>query len=256
MKIIQPNENPYHTKLNGYRASHRNKWYFIEKGVLTLQAFLLLDFYADTFSFDTRKNDYGLFEVNFEALRKIFNCKSDQTIRNWNDELLNKGFIETTNFHQIYKLVCCERYLLNCKLWKGKADYYQELEKNQPIGIIIQSFGLNANVIGSCFQPIGTKQIIKTDLTSKSHSINIISSKCESNVYPKRVLIKQELRTKEEYEKMYKDSDFQCLTPEDMQWVDENVVEKIEIENEEMEQDIVEMYFDGDRDKYKNCLIS
>lgn len=83
-----------------------------------------------------------------------------------------------------------------------------------------------------------------------------VSSKVEFNVYPRRVIIKQELRTKEEYEKMYQDSDFQCLTPEDMQWVDENIEEKIEIENEKIEKKIIEMYFNGDRDKYKNCLIS
>lgn len=254
--MIQLHENRYYKKLNGYRASHRNKWYFIEKGILTREAFLLLDFYADIFSFDDRKEDYGLVEADFESLRKIFNCKSDQTIRNWNNELLNKGFIESTNFHQIYKLVCCERYLLNCKLWKGKANHYQELEKNQPIGIIIQSFGLKPDLIGSCFQPVGTKQLIKTDLTSKSHSINIVSSKYEYNVYPKKICIKQAVRTIEEYEQIYKDGNDQSLTPEDMQWIDENVVENRIVENEEMENEIINIYFNGDKNKYIKCLIT
>ena len=76
-----------------------------------------------------------------------------------------------------------------------------------------------------------------------------------SNVYPRKVIIKQEIRSKEEYQKIYETGDFRSLTTEDMRCINENVNEKIEIENEDMEQDIVKIYFDGNWNKYKSCLI-
>jgi len=81
------------------------------------------------------------------------------------------------------------------------------------------------------------------------------SSKVEFNVYPKRVIIKQDVRSKEEYEKMYKDDGFQSLLPEDMQWIDENVSESIQVTDEQMEQDIIRTYYHGDRDTYNRFLI-
>lgn len=102
---------------------------------------------------------------------------------------------------------------------------------------------------------LNTSEIPEND-EAKDRSLFRVSSKVDFNVYPRSVIIKQEIRTKEEYEKIYKDSDFQCLTPEDMQWIDENVEEKIEIENEKKEKYIVETYFNDDRDKYNSCLIS
>jgi len=82
------------------------------------------------------------------------------------------------------------------------------------------------------------------------------SSKVGFNTYPKGVCIKQSVRTKESYEQIYKNGGFLSLTPDDMQWIDENIEEIIEIDSKEMEKNIIEMYFNGDRDKYKNSLVS
>lgn len=81
------------------------------------------------------------------------------------------------------------------------------------------------------------------------------SSKIGFDVYPKTVVIKQDVRSKEEYERMYKDGGFQGLLPDDMRWIDENVREVIEISDELTEESIIKMYFSGDKDRYSRHLI-
>jgi hypothetical protein len=80
------------------------------------------------------------------------------------------------------------------------------------------------------------------------------SSKIGFDVYPKTVVIKQDVRSKEEYERIYIDGDFQGLSVEDMQWIDENIRESIEISDQFMEENIINLYFDGDRNKYSRHL--
>jgi len=83
------------------------------------------------------------------------------------------------------------------------------------------------------------------------------SSKGKFNVYSRKVIIKQEIRTQEQYEKIYKEGNFLSLKPDDMRWVDENVTEEIEVETgaDELEQS-VETFFDGDWRDYRRQLIT
>ena len=82
------------------------------------------------------------------------------------------------------------------------------------------------------------------------------SSKVEFDIYPRRVILKQKAKAEQEYEKIYKEDISPCLPPKDMRWIDENVEEKTEVENPEMEKDIIEKHFHGNLDKYKNSLSS
>lgn len=82
------------------------------------------------------------------------------------------------------------------------------------------------------------------------------SSKGKFNVYSRRVIIKQEIRTQEQYEKIYKDGNFLSLMPDDMRWIDENVTEEIEVGPDELEQGVVETFFDGDWENYRRQLIT
>lgn len=213
------------SKLNGYRASHRNKWLFVQSGILTIQELSLLEFYADIVDFDKTHQKFGLFEVNFEELRKVFNCKSQTTIRNWHNKLLITGFIKKTNKRNLYALVIPERYINPSVKWQGKADYYAKIEKDQPIEIILQNFGINLHPIGEKLQQIVEET---EDLATKNTSIAISSSKDDYSLSiptMKRVIIKQESRSEEEYRRIYREGNYQYLTPEDMKWVDENISE-------------------------------
>jgi hypothetical protein len=240
----------YSRKLNGYRCSHRNKWLLISCGVLTMQELSLLEFYADIFDFDKNHPNCGLFEVDFHAIAQIFN-KSNNTIRNWHNRLLNLGFIKSTNKRKAYRLVIHERYT-SPGFWEGKAAKYAKQEKDQPIEIILQNFGINLQKIGGEDQPV-VKNNSKT--ARKIKSIAIVSSKDESRFYPKRIVIEQKARSEKEYQKIWKENDWKHTTPEDMRWIDENVKETKTVENEEMEKAIVSVFFNKDWQKYQQALI-
>jgi len=246
-------------KLNGYRATHRNKWYFIQHGILSIQELALLEFYADLFCFNPAQPNYGVFTVKFEEIANVFHCKSDTTIRNWHKRLLEVGFIGTTNNPHVYKLTCCGRYIGQSQKIKGEANKYQLLEQNQPIETILQSFGIDFQSIGKNLQPVGIENDEKTDISAQTKSLATDSYK-DSNTPSsidshKVVVIKQEVRSDKEYQQIYDDGDYTNFTPDDMKWVDQNVIEKIEIENDEHEKEILRIYFDGDWTEYRKHLI-
>ena len=127
------------------------------------------------------------------------------------------------------------------------ACYDVEINKQ-----ILQNFGLKLQTIGDKVQLVGE---INNDLASKVPVKALSSSKDESNVNQiKKVLIKQEIRTDKEYQRMYQD-DPDGLTLDDMRWIDTNVSEVLEV-TEENEQDVVNLYFGGDWSKYRMNLIS
>ena len=239
--------------LNGYRATHRNKWYFIQHSILSVQELALLEFYADLFCFNPTQPNFGTFTVKFEEVANVFNCKSDTTIRNWHRRLLELGFIEKTSTASVFKLVCCARYI-GPGFFKGEAVKYQEREKNQSIEIILQSFGIDFQSIGTNIQPIEIQDDEKADVTAQTTSLakdsyNDIDTVASLEAQ-RFVVIRQAVRSDTEYQEFYSDCGFEKLTPEDMRWIDENTLEKISIETEEREKEIVKMYFNGSWDKY------
>lgn len=241
-------------KLNGYRATHRNKWLFIQYGILSVQELSLLEFYADTFCINTKQPEYGEFKVNFDELKIIFNCKSDTTIRNWHNKLLKVGFIKKSNKKNKYNLVCCGRYINPSKAFVGEAHKYKELEENQPIKVVLQSFGIEFQSNEQKLQPVGKENNEKDNTTIQTNIVPTDAYKSEyigSTV--KIVDLKARIRTQEEYERMYQESGCVGLTPEDMKLADEAAHEIRVIENEEQEKETVKDWFDGDWNKYRGA---
>lgn len=236
-------------KLNGHRPTHRNKWLFIKHGILTIQELSLLEFYADLQDFDQGHENHGKFITDFNEMETIF-LKSDSSIRNWHNRLLSLGFIKPTSTRGKYQLVCFERYITP-GVWGGQAGKYAELEKDQPVERVLQYFGIKVQEVGEIVQPVGK---ISVDSASNNDAKALSSSKDDSNVsLARKVLIKQEVRTEDKYQRMYQDNP-DGLTPDDMRWVDENLKEILEI-TEENEQGVVDLYFDGNWSKYQNSLI-
>ena len=165
-------------KLNGYRLSHRNKWLFIKHELLSIQELSLLEFYADIVDFDFRHEEkYGLFEVDFIEISSYFGRKQG-IIRQWHNKLLTIGLVNKTNKRHIFRLTCHQRYFLAGK-WKGKANHYQEIEKNQPIEIILQSFDINFQTAKEKIQFIENRNKKKVVRSNKTNSIAISSSRDE-----------------------------------------------------------------------------
>ena len=183
----------------------------------------------------------------------------------WDTSIYRKGYIrhEFTRLSTIWNIPCSTLY-----------DYSKTLRNKQLLDTGNDTLKITNF---DCFTYKGAETLVKNKPTNeyleqlllKSISASEISEKVEaevplsfsvssnsvSNVYPRKVIIKQEIRSKEEYQKIYETGDFRSLTTEDMRCINENVNEKIEIENEDMEQDIVKIYFDGNWNKYKSCLI-
>jgi len=236
-------------KLNGYRASHRNRWLLIKNGILTSQEFLLFEYYLDSMDFDSRHNKFGIFEAFLEDIAKDFDRKTD-TIQDWHNSLLEKGFIQLVDKkRKLFKVKTPERYgtVLGCN-----AREFAKNEKNTPtLDFILQNI---------CFSPEKARinpskdTISGTNNTSKGLGSFKGELGLSSNGSKKVVIIKQDVRSDVEYQKMYEENS-SGLLPEDMKWIDQNAIGKIEIENDEQEKEIIRIYFDGNLDKYHKSLL-
>ncbi len=238
-------------KLNGYRASHRNRWLLLKNGVLTAQEFLLFEFYLDSMDFDLDHENFGLFVAFTEETTQYFN-KEEETIKDWHNGLLNKGFIELVNKkREQFRIKSPKRYVT---AFGGKAKEFAKEEKNTPtLDFILQNI---------CFIPEKAEinPLNNTVSALKDTSKALGSSKGEYRVpfngSQKVVLISQSVRSEADYLKIRHENNFQNLSTEEMKWIDENVREKVEIEDDQQEKEIVRIYFDGNWDKYKSSLIN
>lgn len=239
-------------KLNGYRPTHRNKWLFLQHGILNVQELAFLEFCADLVDFDKNHENYGLFEIDLVVVTKIF-CCSENTIRNWLKKLLNIGFIKKTEKRGYFRMSCHERYI-NPGRWDGRAPEYAKKEKDQPVAIILQNFGIDLQTIEQKIQSVVENP---PNSASEQEPKTLASFKVESTVSPRKiVVIKQMPRTDDEYERIHAKKNFRDFPIEDMRWIDEDVSEEIDVTDPEIEKDCVEVFFNGNWDEYRRYLIT
>jgi len=235
-------------KLVGYRASHRNRWLLIKKGILTHQEFLLLELYLDIMDFDKKHDKFGTFEVFFDEIGDVFN-KSEDSIRAWHKGLVAKGFVQIFDKkRRLFQIKTPLRYITG-EAWGGKANQYVKEESSDK--------SLEYLLKNTCFSPKKVENIQKKKAPPalKNTPKALGFSKVDSRVNHKMVVIEQRVRSDKEYQKIYQDGNFSVLTPDDMKWVDQNVKEEIIIKNNQMEKDIVRVFFDDDWNEYKKHLI-
>lgn len=169
--------NRYRPKLNGYRCSHRNRWLLLNN-YLTPQSFLLFEFYLDIFDFDYKHLSYGTLTVNFKKLAEVFDC-SVNSIRNWNNVIINSGLIEKTEERGVYKILNPERYIPP-GFWKGLASSYAKRERKQSVEHIFQSMSKKVQDSEENCQPIEelTKKNLENNV-SKALGLSKYSSKVD-----------------------------------------------------------------------------
>lgn len=244
-------------KLNGYRASHRNKWFLITQEILSLQEFLLFEYYVDLMDFDkSHKDSFATFEAFLDDVASVFKKHTD-TVRIWHNGLLTKGFIKIFDEkRQLYTVKSPLKYVIGLTQWGGEASRYTKEEKNQSQEYILENIQFfppeSERILPKSDTPALKSSISTENSLNSSKGNSVVSSPIGSK---KVVVIKQEVRSDEEYQKLYQDSGFTSLTPDDMRWIDQNVQEKIEILNDEQEREIVRIYFDGKWDEYRSSLI-
>lgn len=247
-------------KLNGYRASHRNRWLLLKHNVVDEKAFLLFEYYLDSMDWDPDHEKHGTFEVYLEDIAPFFN-KTVDTVRAWHNGLLEKGFIQLVDKRRsVYRIKSPGRYAIDGRSG-GKASKYGKDEKSNPT----LDFFLN-NV---CFSPEKVKinplkrtSTISNEekaLGSSKHEFEVTSNNQSIGISPigskKYVVIRQEIRSDEEYQKMYEKNGCQGFSPQEMKLADEITEERIEIENEEQEKETVRIYFNDDWNKYLKCIV-
>ena len=209
-------------KLNGYRASHRNRWLLLSERILSIREFILFEYYLDSMDFDrTHGEKFATFEVFLDEIAPLFD-KEVETVKGWHDGLVNKGFVKIADSKRsLYTIKSPLRYVGGGK-WGGKASLFAEDEKNQTKEFILE------NII--FFQPEGEKIRLKSeekvDISENSVKNSLSSSKGESIVSSpvgskKIVVIKQEVRSDAEYRKIYEDDGCLGLSPDDMKLADQ-----------------------------------
>lgn len=245
-------------KLNGYRASHRNKWFLITKKILTTQEFILFEYYLDLMDFDKSHGDaFSTFEAYLDDVAVVFD-RGEDAVGKWHKGLINKGFIKVfDDKRHLYKIMSPLRYVIGLTQWGGEASGYAKEEKNQNDEFILQNIRF--------FQQKEEKNQLNNEENADT-SINIdedslVSSKGESMVprsadCKKIVVIKEEVRSDAEYKKLYEDGDSLDMSPEDIKLADEIVKERIEILNDEQEKEIVQERFNGNWEEYRKSLIN
>jgi hypothetical protein len=208
--------------------------------------------------FDRSKGDkFAIFEVFPDEVALVFNKKSEDSVRNWHKGLLNKRFIKIVDEKRnLYTVKSPLRYVVGLTQWGGEASKYSHEEANQSQEFILENIRF--------FQPESKKILPKSDnlaLKSLNSTENSLSSSKDNSIISssigskKVVVIKQAVRSDEEYQKIYDEGEFLSLTPDDMRWIDENAKEEVVIENEEMEKEIVKVFFNGDWNEYRKNLI-
>ena len=209
--------------LNGYRATHRNKWLLIKHNILTLQEVSLLEYYADIFDFDKKHKNFGTIEVYFSDISSIFG-KSENTIRSWHNKLLSLGFIEKTFRLHVYKLKIPARYITP-GLWKGEAAYYAEIEKDQSIETILLNFGINIKNGVKKTQSVEKKS---DNTASKIPPIALGSSKDQSrdNLTIEEIPTIQK-RSKQEYEEILQEGNYKEFEASDLELIDQLLTKEL-----------------------------
>ena len=239
-------------KLSGYRVSHKNRWLLLKNGILNSQEFLLFEYYLDLMDFDQSHENFGRFEAFLNEVAIYFG-KQEETVREWHNGLLGKGFIQVADKRRgLFSIKSPARY---SNAFGGKASQFATDEKTTPtIDFILQNI---------CFSPEKVKtNPPKDDVLDSNNTAKALGSykdeyKVISPSNKKVVVIRQkEIRTNEEYEKIHKDNGYSALSPDDLKLIDQITTEEIVIETPEQEQQVVQTYFKGNWDEYQKSLIN
>lgn len=152
-------------KLTGFRASHRNRWQLVQSKILSLQEYLLLEYYLDIMDFDGNHEKFGTFEVFYDEIGEIFN-RSVDSIRDWHKGLVEKGFVKVADEKRhLFLIPTPRRYVVSGKK-KGMAYFYAQIEKTVHTNETLQAT-INFSQGNTENSPLNSNSLLKED-TSKA----------------------------------------------------------------------------------------
>lgn len=198
------------SKLNGFRASHRNRWKLLK--YLSMEEFVFLEYCIDMCSFDPKKAEYGKFKNDFNLAMETLRYKSDNSIRERLKKLVYLGFIKETGITNLYEIPNIQRYLVGAD-WNGKSGEYVKDEIDADLYKVVQNIGINFQDLE---EKVQNNEIKKPNLATNDTPRYLSSSKVHSPIY----------RTNEEYDKIWREMDSPSdFTIDDMKWIDQNLLE-------------------------------
>ena len=237
---------------NGFRASHRNRWLLLEHRILDGRELLLWEFLIDQMDFDARHPKVGMFEFYPDEVAEIFAKKSSKTMDDWFRGLVEKGFVGLVDkTRSLYEIAAPTRYSADTRIG-GKAASYVKEEMNYNLEELFTSWRVNFPKEEK--NPQKDRSRSYTNNNGDSRSLGSSKGKSIGNI--KKVVIKQEVLSDGEYQRICDGGGYKLLTPEDMRWIDENIEEIIEIRDKTDEEEVTRLYFDGDHAEYKKRLIT
>lgn len=177
--------------MNGYRASHRNRWLLLETKTLTPSELFLFEYIIDSAVFDKSKEEYGIAHIQISHIAEIFQYSARNSIYTKLSKLETVGLIKKVE-NGWTKLIITNfpRYLLQNKPQFGTAHIYSKSETNQSIEQRLQSIGIEGQSIDQSTQyteqsdyQIQTSNNPKALDSFKVNSPSLDSSKSSENDY-------------------------------------------------------------------------
>lgn len=215
-----------------YQKVYRNRHVLAKNLVLDDAEYRLWDLLIALYDWDKKhEEDYGTVKATDRGLAELLNWSYSKVCRARNG-LLMKGIIFRRD-RSVYKIFPLPQLNENISLTQQNvAEMQNEIStEQQDIASLQQKQGYSGN----------------SSIVSYKDKFSIGSHR--------RVLIKQEPRSESEYQKIKVEGNYTALTVDDMRWIDENIKEEIEISDDQMEKNIVNIFFKGDLEEYKRHLI-
>jgi len=190
---------------------------------------------------DPDKYRFGLVRIDLIKLAKAWNIPPS-TFRDNLKKLIKKQVV-TLSEGGVPKIVNFENYTHSRSSALAKKIYSDESVENYFYNLFPKNeISLSSKLIS----PLPFKDSFKNDL---------IVSSSESKAI-KTVILHQEVRTDSEYQIIYQEGNWSSFTADDMKWVDQNTRWNVIVRDLDHESQIINTYFGGDPEKYKNCLIT
>lgn len=140
-------------KMNGYRASHRNRWLLLETKTLTPNELFLFEYIIDRAVFDKSKEEYGIAHIQISRIAEIFQYSARNSIYTKLSKLETVGLIKKVEVGWTkLRITNFPRYLLQNKPQFGSAHTYSKNETNQSTEQRLQSIGIEGQSIDQSTQ--------------------------------------------------------------------------------------------------------
>ncbi len=247
------NQKKLDLRLRGYYKSFRGAFLLLKNKTLTTQEYILwqlsFDVLADWDTDPSRSDTFGSFPHNNREIAYYLAWSPSSVSRNskklfelgmW--EKRDDGRIEVCGFSIIKMLTkMTHKHIVNMQDFIANPQIYDVFLHQK-----------NENMHNDLLKE-KRASYPKTDayLHSSDYKESLISSKDESNVsFVKKVIVTGNVKSIEEYKKVYEENGGTGMSPEDMRDIDESLSESYEV-TDQNEQFLVNTYFGGDWEKYK-----